>query len=148
MGQEKLNIFIDPRLQARWIDEINGRGIFALEDLPAGTLLERAPLIVIPKALLHIGMWFLQAEGIADSEFQLDQYSIDWNDQSVAVPLGWAGIYNHSDRNNSRFCYWTENDPTVVGIITVSDVLAGQQLTVSYGSTWFDSKPYVQKVNL
>ncbi len=148
MAQEKLNPFIDARLEIRHVEEVGGRGVFAKEDIPAGTLIERAPLIIIPKALLHIGMWFLQAEGIPDEEFQLDQYSIDWNDNSVAVPLGWAGIYNHSDRNNSRFCYWTDDDPTVVGIITLSDIVIDQQLTVNYGSNWFDKKPYVNKVNL
>lgn len=145
--QKRLSPFIDTRLEIRWIDEIGGRGVFAREDIPTGVLLERAPLIIMPKSLIHIGMWFLQAEGMPDTEFVLDQYSLEWGPDSIALPLGWAGIYNHSDANNARFCYWSEEDPSIIGVITQAEILAGSQITVSYGANWFKAKPYVTKVN-
>lgn len=140
----KSNPYIDSRVEIRWIPEINGRGIFAREDIPAQTFIEKAPLVIYPKKLMEMAIWMLQADGMRSEEFGLDQYAVDWSDQ-CAVPLGWAAIYNHADTNNCEFFGFYEDD--LLGIVTLRDIKEGEQCCVSYGSDWFAKKGYIKKVD-
>jgi len=142
--KDKNNPYIDSRVEIRWIPEINGRGIFAREFIPAQTIIEKAPLVIFPKKLMEMAIWMLQADGMRSHEFKLDQYTVDWSDQG-AVPLGWAAIYNHSDTNNCEFHGFYEDE--LLGIIALRDIKAGEQCCVTYGSSWFAEKGYVKKVD-
>jgi hypothetical protein len=144
---QKLDVFIDPRLEVKWVPEVNGRGVFAKEDIPVNTVIERAPILHIPQRIINMGYWFCQAEGIPSESFVIDQYMIDWGNDIAGMPLGWAGIYNHSDNNNSRLSEWDSVDRSVVGVITIRDIQAGEQVTVTYGETFFRQKGYVKKVD-
>lgn len=146
--QEKLNVFVDPRLEIQWVPEVNGRGVFAKEDIPTNTLIERAPILHIPRGILNMGYWFCQAEGIPSETFIIDQYTIRWGDGIAGMPLGWVGIYNHSDNFNSHFLGWDDIDRSVVGVVTVRDIKAGEQVTVTYGDDFFKQKGYVTKIDL
>ncbi|MFM2010791.1 MAG: hypothetical protein RLZZ479_1182, partial [Bacteroidota bacterium] len=58
----------------------------------------------------------------------------------AAIPLGYGGIYNHSDNNNCQFM--NDMDNGLLYIITLKNINAGEQLLVNYGNDWFDSKPF------
>lgn len=84
--------------------------------------------------------------GIHPKSLVIDQYVIGWSADQVCIPLGNVSMYNHSDTPNCEFIKLTETG--CVGIVTVKPIKADEELTVSYGATWFDSKWYVDKVIL
>jgi len=135
--------FIDKRLELRHVPEIDGWGVFATEFIKEGELVEMSPTIVIPKKLIDIAIWACQAEGMSNRDLVLDQYTIRWND-NLACPLGWIGLYNHSDNNNAMFV--GEHEKSLIGILTVKDINPGQQVLVYYSDTWFTEKGYINKV--
>lgn len=133
--------FIDSRLEIRHIPEINGYGVFTNEYLEVETIVETAPVVIIPKQLVDFAIWSCRAEGVPDSDLKIDQYILRWDD-NTAFPQGWCGIYNHSDNPN---CFFVSNK-NLLSIITIKPVQAGEQLLVSYGEHWFEAKKgYVTK---
>lgn len=137
--------FIDSRLEIQWISEINGWGVFAIKDIPIDTIVERAPLIIYPAKISDMTFWMLQAEGFKSEDFILDRYMLRWKSESAAIPLGWSGLYNHSDQNNATFqnC----GDVALIEIRTIKPIIAGEQCLVNYGDQWFKAKGYVKKVD-
>jgi hypothetical protein len=135
--------YIDTRLEIRHIDKIGGWGIFAKETIPVSELVEVAPVVIYPKVLMDVAVWSCQAEGIPNKDLMLDQYAIHWNG-SGAMPLGWVGLYNHSDNNNAEFT--ADYGRKLIGIITIREIQPNEQICVSYGDDWFAKKPYVPKV--
>ena len=135
--------FIDPRLEIRFVAEISGWGVFAKETIYAGEIIEISPVIVYPRKLMEVAIWACQAEGIANEELKLDQYSINWQAQG-SVMLGWASIYNHSDNPNIKFI--ADYKLNLIGVQVTKNVEADTQMLVSYGEHWFNQKPYVKKV--
>ena len=131
------NPFIDERLEIRWIDSIQGWGVFANQPINSGALIEVAPVVVYPRKIANVSLWACQAEGIPDKDLKIDQYSLEWQGNN-AFPLGWTGIYNHSDNPNCRF--YADYKLSLLGIVTLQEVAADTQLLISYGQTWFESK--------
>ena len=134
--------YIDNRLEIRHIPEISGWGVFTREKIKMGAVIEIAPVIVYPRKLMEVAIWSCQAEGIPNPDLRIDQYTIDWLGNG-AFPLGWAGIYNHSDNNNCQFI--ADYERSLVGIITLRPIEPEEQLCVSYGETWFKAKGYIKK---
>lgn len=137
--------FIDARLEVQWVPEINGWGVFASADIPTDTIVERASLIVYPEKISDMTFWMLQAEGVKSEDLILDRYLLKWDESSSAVPLGWAGLYNHSNQNNATFQNCGED--VLIEIRTIKPILAGDQCLVSYGDQWFKARGYVKKVD-
>ena len=119
--------FVDRRLRIKR-DEVVGHGVFAEESIPKGEFVEIAPVVVMDKM----------------PEGDLSNYVVAWNGK-IAVPLGWTMLYNHSDDNS---CEYSVNlHDGLFGIMTVRDVLPGEQMTVNYGPNWFPSRG-IEKVKL
>ncbi len=134
--------FIDSRLEIRLVPEISGWGVFALQPVEKNVIVEIAPVIVYPNALMNFAIWSCQAEGIPSKDLMIDQYSIRWLEDGC-IPLGWTGLYNHSDNNNCQFI--ADYERKFIAILTLRDISADEQLFVSYGPTWFKDKGYVKK---
>ena len=135
--------YIDKRLELRLVPEISGWGVFATEFIAEGKIIELAPIILMPKKLIDVAIWACQAEGISNKDLMLDQYCIKWK-EDMACPLGWVGLYNHSDNNNANFIGNFESN--LIGIQTIKDLNPGQQVLVYYSSDWFTEKGYINKV--
>lgn len=123
--------FIDSRLHIQW-DEKFGFGVYAKENIPNGIYVEMAPAIVFERSAHSITAPFLK-------------YALAWHNETLALPLGWIGIYNHSDENNCHFS--TNIVDELIGILTVKDILKEEQLTVNYGPDWFSSRQ-IEKLKL
>jgi hypothetical protein len=135
--------FIDERLQIRWIEDIQGWGVYTSQPIASGALIEVAPVVVYPKPLANVALWACQAEGIPVKDLKIDQYSLHW-DGNNAFPLGWTGLYNHSDNPNCQF--FADYQKSLLGILTTRDIASDEQLCVSYGQEWFDAKKnYITK---
>jgi uncharacterized protein len=114
-----------------------GRGVLAAEPIARGTLIERAPVIVIPEADRanvdgspvgnHIFMWEHGTTGD-------DIYS---GKGQAAVVLGLASLINHSSEPNCRFIRHIE--ALALDLLALRDIAAGEELTFDYGmALWFE----------
>lgn len=143
--------FISPQLYLKEIPEISGWGVFTQVDIPAETVIEVSPVIVYPRRLMDIAIYMASAEGIPDKKIGIDQYGIIWPSEEdsyekSAIMLGYLSMYNHSNNFNSTF--YSDWKKRLVQVVTIKDIQKHQQITVSYGPTWFDSKKtYVSYVD-
>lgn len=114
--------FIDPRLRIGWIEGV-GHAIFTKETIPNLTFVEMAPVVIFdPKDLIGGGLL---------------NYVLSWGDR-MAIGLGWTMAYNHCDENNCEFS--VNHHESLLAIMTVREISAGEQLTVNYGPEWFSSR--------
>ena len=103
-----------------------GRGVFARRDIPAGTLIERVPVLLIPK-----GEVFGESE-LAKQAGLISWYVFNWNGAKkkyVALALGYGSIYNHSYEPNTRYVM---DPPDVMEYEAIADIAAGEELFINY----------------
>ena len=114
-----------------WRDSgsVKGRGVYALEDIPKGTKIETAPVIIVAEA------------DVPDSGGAPDGYLLDWEPeekgQEHCMPLGYVMLYNHSRDSN----IYLENDYSEMTVTTFAlhDIKAGEELLWNYScEIWFD----------
>lgn len=113
------------------IDGAKGRGVFALEDIPKGTMVLCDPVAVV------------STESIPDNGDAPDGYLLDWLPDTVgqehALVLGYIILTNHSPAPNITI----ENDygETCVRAYALKDIRAGEELTWNYDChIWFDEE--------
>ena len=106
-----------------------GRGVFTAEDIPAGTLIEIAPVIVMNAAdRLHL------------DKTRLHDYIFVWGkeENKCCMALGLIPIYNHSYKSNCE--YFMDFDADTIFVKTVRVIKKGEELTINYNGNWNDSK--------
>ena len=101
-----------------------GRGVFAARAFAAGEVVEECPVVLLrkPFEVLHkelktIVFHWESAEGSAAVQ---------------ALALGYGALYNHSNPANLR--YETDGASLVLRLIAVTDVVAGEELTINYNA--------------
>ncbi len=106
-----------------------GRGVFTTERIPAKTIIEIAPVIVMQKPdREHIDKTLLH------------DYIFEWGKEKdkCAMALGLIPIYNHSYKSNCE--YYMDFDADLMMIKTVRVIKKGEELTINYNGDWDDSK--------
>ena len=98
-----------------------GKGVFAIQPIKAGELIEEAPYITVPMELL-------QVEPLCDYLFTID-------DERCAVVFGYGSVYNHANQPNIKY----EVDPSkrCMCYYAKRDISPGEELTVTFGKDWF-----------
>ena len=92
-----------------------GRGVVAKCAIPANTVIERAPVLVIP-------------DGEID-ESVLVNYVYHWGRDTVALALGYGSLYNHSYSPNAKY----EDVGVQTKVFTsIRDIEAGEEITINY----------------
>jgi hypothetical protein len=107
-----------------------GRGVFTTENIPAGTLIEIAPVIVMDAAdRVHL------------DKTRLHDYIFVWGkeEDKCCMALGYIPMYNHSYTSNCDYMMDYEED--VIFVKTVSDIQKGTELTINYNGEWNDATP-------
>jgi SET domain-containing protein len=99
-----------------------GRGVFAGEDIPAGRLIEVAPVIVFPAS-----------EYDALCRTALGRYFFEWGDGEAAMALGFGSIYNHSPDANA--CYTLRERQMAIAFWAVRDIRRGEEIRTNYHGT-------------
>lgn len=98
-----------------------GRGVFTNAPIEKGTLIEIAPVLVLPPE---------DCSKIDDS-FLYNYYFL-WGDEhkNYAISLGYGSLYNHSYEPNCL--YETYYEEECIHFITLRDIAAGEELLVNY----------------
>jgi hypothetical protein len=111
-----------------------GRGVFALAAIPAGTLIESADVIPIPRAEMH----FIERCVLADYDFRWGQ-----DGREGAIALGYGSIYNHSYTPNAHYVKHFER--LIIDFIALRDIAAGEEIRTNYNGdpaskkmVWFE----------
>jgi len=105
-----------------------GRGVFTKENIPAGTIIEMAPVIVMTAAdRVHL------------DKTPLHDYIFEWgkDKQQCCMALGLVPIYNHSYKSNCE--YFMNFAEANMFVKTVHDIEAGAELTINYNGDWNDA---------
>jgi SET domain-containing protein len=106
-----------------------GRGVFTRERIPANTVVELAPVIVMDgKEREHLDKTLLH------------DYIFEWGKQKdkCAMALGLIPIYNHSYRSNCEYFMDFDYDSIMVKAVRVIE--NGEELTINYNGDWNDGK--------
>jgi hypothetical protein len=119
---------------------LKGRGVFATKAFIAGELVETCPVIVLYQP------FELLAPKIQKVVYNWG--SLAKTGQCTALVLGYGSLYNHNNPANMRYEADVENE--TLNYFAVSDIAAGEELTVNYNNTngqpesdsdvWFDSR--------
>jgi SET domain-containing protein len=106
-----------------------GRGVFTIEKIAAGTVIEESPVIVmsaedrklLDKTLLH-------------------DYIFEWgvSKDKCCMALGLVPMYNHSYQSNCE--YFMDFEDESIQVKTVREVAVGEELTINYNGDWNDEK--------
>jgi uncharacterized protein len=108
-----------------------GRGVFAFEAIAAGTVIEAAPIVVIPtvecplldRTILHD--YYFHWDGDPDG------------DGRGALALGLVSLCNHSSRPRARV--HRNLAELTLDLIAVIDIEPGAEITIDYGcELWFE----------
>lgn len=99
-----------------------GRGVFARADIPAGTVVETVPVLVLPTADLFG----------PEKTSLLGHYVFWWNDTSVALALGYGSLYNHSFDPNLACA---DIAPQTKRFTAIRDIAKNEELTFNYGGS-------------
>ena len=105
-------------IEVRKVDG-KGRGVIAVEDIPAGTVIEIAPV----------------APFSGDLPEELSGYPIAWNGGQALV-FGVAQMVNHDSNPNVDFCCDFEN--LTLTLIADREIKKGEELLIDYDCPlWF-----------
>lgn len=106
-----------------------GRGVFTYERIPANTVIEIAPVIVMQQA----------DRGHLDKTL-LHDYIFEWGKEKdkCAMALGLIPIYNHSYKSNCE--YFMDYEDNSIMVKTVRVIENGEELTINYNGDWNDGK--------
>lgn len=111
--------------------QLRGRGVFAVEHIPAGALIERAPVIVMPEAdREHLDRTLLH------------DYIFEWQPEGrkmCCMALGQVPIYNHSYASNAS--YGMDYEAQTIEITAERSILPGEEIFINYNGDWDDATP-------
>ena len=113
-----------------------GNGVFARVSIPADTVIELAPVIVMDKKdREHLDKTLLH------------DYIFEWGEQKdkCAMALGWVPVYNHSYASNCE--YFMDYLENTIMVKTVRAIAPGEELTINYNGDWNDTTPVWFEVN-
>ena len=103
-----------------------GRGVFATRAFAEGDTVEVCPTLEIPDA---------------ESAGKLADYVFGTEDEKVVLLiLGFGMLYNHAAEANVEY---VQDAPDTISYVTLRDVKAGEELTISYGDEWWEGRGIV-----
>lgn len=106
-----------------------GRGVFTKQTIPANTIVEISPVIVMTAK-----------ERILLDQTLLHDYIFEWgkDSQQCCMALGYVPVYNHSYRSNCEYEMDFENE--IIKIKTIRVINEGEELFINYNGDWNNTK--------
>jgi SET domain-containing protein len=107
-----------------------GRGVFSTTKIPANTVIEISPVLVLnEKDRKHI------------EKTALFDYIFEWGNsrKKACIALGYLSLYNHSYDANCT--YDMDFDTQVMTITTVKTIKKGEEVFINYNAVSDDASP-------
>ncbi|MFW9940838.1 MAG: SET domain-containing protein-lysine N-methyltransferase [Candidatus Thorarchaeota archaeon] len=121
-------------LEVRFISRKKGKGLFAIDKIPKGTVIDIAHIILISN-----NDWNLIENTV------LSNYSFEWDDPKFigeyesAISLSVSQFINHSYNPNVKYAYDYKNK--CIEYISLRDISKGEEITVNYNGDPIDKSP-------
>ncbi len=96
-----------------------GLGVFAVETIQAGDLIEKAPALVLNRE-----------ETALIRQTMLKTYYFEWDDDTGAVALGCGCLYNHSFEPNAD--YFRDYKAREIHFFAVREIQPGEEILINY----------------
>jgi len=111
------------------------RGVFARSDIKKGEIIERCPIILVPR---------YDMSNLNESILVTYFFYFGKNRERLAIVLGFGSIYNHSYEPNAT--YKIKHAEKTIDFIALSDINKDDEITVNYNygnpkdksSLWFE----------
>nr|XP_018267059.1 uncharacterized protein I303_01042 [Kwoniella dejecticola CBS 10117]OBR89217.1 hypothetical protein I303_01042 [Kwoniella dejecticola CBS 10117] len=107
-----------------------GRGVFAPSSIPAGTIIEESPVLVITQKEWDEGHM---------NDTILGSYGFCWKDGGMGIGLGLASLFNHSSSPNVNFI--RSYSTSTIKFITSKRIEKDEELCICYSADesklWF-----------
>ncbi len=103
-----------------------GRAVVARRDIAKGELIERVPVILIPRNQVF------GDSAIAKRSARISWYVFNWiptKRDYVALCLGYGSIYNHNADPNAEY---SKEMPDIMLFHALRDIQAGEEITIDY----------------
>jgi SET domain-containing protein len=98
---------------------LGGRGVFTPIDIPAGSIIELAHVILLSaedRQTIH--------------NTHLHDYYFQWGGDQAAIALGFGSLYNHADNANAEFDL--DYDFDQIRFSALRDISPGEDITTDY----------------
>ncbi len=123
---------------------IEGIGVFATQDIKEGEVVERCPMVRLGWRSNYVHdpvIWkYLYTQPKCDCTDCKNHGFIFW------MVLGYGMIYNHQDIPNTK---WKFNyKQSIADVVASKDIKAGEEIFVSYGSTYFKNRNKIDSSNI
>jgi len=107
-----------------------GKGVFTKKPIPAGTVIEISPVIVLNEKDRELV-----------EKTKLFYYIFEWGEDVAqgVIGLGYVSMYNHTSPSNCE--YEMDYKKETIAIKTMRDIEAGEELTINYSAGWDDFEP-------
>lgn len=118
------------------LSDKRGRGVFAAEKIPADTVIEISPVLVLS----------VKDRKLVEKTILFD-YIFEWGKKrkKACIALGYLSLYNHAYDANCE--YEMDYDTKLMSIKTVREIKKSEELFVNYNAVaddatpiWFDAK--------
>jgi uncharacterized protein len=113
-----------------------GRGVFARRPISEGTLIERVPVLLIPRHQVE------DEATAAQPNCYISWYVYAWGEQDghdyLALSLGYGSLYNHSFKPNAMFRL---ERPDIVEFLAIKRIEQDQEITINYNGQPDDNSP-------
>lgn len=100
----------------------SGRGVYAMKDYKKGDIIEVCPAI---------------KNAFSDLKGKVKDYIFKYDDTDSLIAFGYCSIYNHDDNPNAQ---WMVVDDETIQIICDRDIKNGEEIFVSYGQNYWNSR--------
>lgn len=113
---------------------IEGRGVFAYENIKKGDLIERCPLIQMEyRSKYQLDPTIF---GYSYARYATDEES-DKHGFLMYIAAGYGMMYNHQDNSNAlwKFHY----DQLIGDVVAITDIEKDQEIFVNYGNCYFNN---------
>jgi len=114
-----------------YIEKSNGkgRGVFTKQNIPANTIIEISPVVVMSAE-----------ERILLDQTLLHDYIFEWGKDSkqCCMALGYVPVYNHSYQSNCEYEMDFENE--IIKIKTIRLIKEREELFINYNGDWNNGK--------
>lgn len=98
-----------------------GWGVYARKAIPSDSTIEEVPVLLIPTR----DLW--HPEGTS----ALADYAFVWDDDHVAIALGYGSLYNHSFTPNAQYI---DDDPCLKRYVALRDIQHREEITINYNA--------------
>lgn len=106
-----------------------GNGVFAINDIKSGEIIERSPVIHIPPE-----------DGNMIAFTDLASYVYSDGAEGEVLALGYASLYNHSHNPNADYVV----SKKAIVVFATSDIKAGEEVFIDYG---WDEYPWEKQTS-